>query len=385
LGDTLELDMAAYESCMASNAYGSEVDADLSSGRKLGISGTPSFVINGQLLVGAVPLAQFEAAIETVKSGGQLASNSPEPQEQPQAAPTPAVILSDYAATMGDPDARVKIIEFTDYQCPYCSRHSLETLPLIVTELIDTGRVFYAQKDLPLDQLHANARIAASAARCAADQNAYWEMHDMLFANQAEWSNASDSITGIFSSYAVDIGLDEGSFSDCIDSGRHDAAVEANVREARSLGVSSTPFFFVDGYPLNGARPFEIFELAVQYAEEGRLAEAYAPPPQATEQPSGPRDVSIEDAYSIGDPGAPITIVEFTDYQCPFCSRHFTQTYPRLVEEYIEQGIVRYVFKDFPLNSIHPQAAKAAQAARCAGDQGNYTGMHDRLFSNQSE
>jgi protein-disulfide isomerase len=386
-GEELGLEMDPFQDCVTNYEFEAEIDADLQSGSTLGISGTPSFVFNGQLLVGAQPLAVFNEAIETVKNGGRLAGNEPDTQpNQPQAAPTPAALLSDYAATMGDPDADVTIIEFTDYQCPYCSRHSVETLPSIVKELVETGRVFYAQKDLPLDQLHPNARIAASAARCAADQDAYWEMHDTLFVKQSEWANAGDSIIDIFESYASDIDLNQDSYIECLESGRHDAAVEANAAEARSLGVSGTPFFFVNGYPLNGARPYEHFELAVQYAEEGRLAEAYAPPPEQQQaQPSGRVDVPIGDAHSIGDPEAPITIVEYTDFQCPFCSRHFQQTYPQIIDEYVNEGLVRYVFKDFPLNNIHPQAAKAAEAARCAGDQDQYLEMHDYLFNMQSE
>jgi len=192
----LDLDVEEFEKCVSENRFSAEIEDDLISGRSLGISGTPSFVINGQLLVGAQPLAVFENAIATIKDGGQLASNEPDPQpNQPQAAPTPAAILSDYAATMGDPNAPVTIIEFTDYQCPYCSRHSLDTLPRIISEMVDTGRVFYAQKDLPLDQLHPNARNAASAARCAADQNAYWEMHDTLFTQQSEWADAGSPLS----------------------------------------------------------------------------------------------------------------------------------------------------------------------------------------------
>ncbi|HUS94804.1 MAG TPA: thioredoxin domain-containing protein [Patescibacteria group bacterium] len=387
--EDLELNVDDYEKCVSEQSYSSEIDADLQSGRALGISGTPTFVINGQLLVGAQPLAVFENAITTIGQGGQLASNEPDPQpNQPQAAPTPAAILSDYAATLGDPNAPVTIIEFTDYQCPYCSRHSLDTLPRIISEMVDTGRVFYAQKDLPLDQLHPNARIAASAARCAADQDAYWEMHDTLFTQQSEWAEAGSSVNELFVSYATGHGLDDVAFSDCLESGQHDAAVEANAQEANSLGISGTPFFFVDGYPLNGARPYEHFELAVQYAEEGRLAEAYAPQPQQQpqqpQQPAGPVDIPIDDGLAIGNANAPITIVEYTDFQCPFCSRHFSQTYPQILEEYVNTGVVRYVFKDFPLNSIHPQAAEAAEAARCAGDQGRYLDMHDLLFLRQT-
>lgn len=86
-----------------------------------------------------------------------------------------------------------------------------------------------------------------------------------------------------------------------------------------------------------------------------------------------------------GDSNAPVTIVEFSDYQCSFCQRHFLQTWPRLKAEYVDTGKVRYVFKDFPLTSIHPQAPKAHEATRCAGEQDVYWEMHDRLFASQSQ
>ena len=386
--EDMDLDLETFEACVAGEKYAAQVEADLETGSGLGISGTPSFFINGQLLVGAQPLDSFVTAIDTVREGGQLASNEPSQPQPPAAAPTPAAFADGFAGAMGDPNAPVTIVEFTDYQCPYCSQHSLQTMPQIVTEFVDTGRVYYMLKDLPLDQLHPDARAAAEAARCAGDQDAYWEMHDEVFANQSEWSGQGEAAKELFVSYAGGLGLDESAMTACLESGQFTDAVEANAAEARSLGISGTPMFFVDGYPLNGARPFEHFELAVQYAEEGRLAEAYAPAEQQPEEPAGsptPADVEIGDAFTIGDPDAPVTIVEFTDFQCPFCVRHFQQTYPRIVEEYVDAGIVRYVFKDFPLNSIHPQAAEAAQAARCASDQDAFLEMHDLLFQRQMQ
>jgi protein-disulfide isomerase len=395
-GDQIGLDMEAFRTCVATNKHQDAIQADLASGSALGITGTPTFVINGQLLVGAQPLDVFADAIATVMDGGQLASNEPQQPpdqgQQPAAAPTPAALNDEFASSMGDPNAPVTIVEFTDYQCPFCSRHSVETMPQIVSELIDTGRVYYILKDLPLDSLHPNARAAAAAVRCAGDQDSYWEMHDAVFEAQEQWAGLGSSVNEAFLELATDLGLDGSTYETCLADGRHDAAIEASLEEARSLGVGGTPFFFVDGYPLNGARPYEHFEIVTGLAEDGQLAEAFAPPPQQQQpqqqqpqQPAGPQDVPIGDAYSIGDPDAPITIVEYTDYQCPFCSRHFSETMPQLVQDYVDTGTVRYVFKDFPLKNIHPQAAEAAEAARCALDQGAYLEMHDLLFARQQE
>ena len=93
--------------------------------------------------------------------------------------------------------------------------------------------------------------------------------------------------------------------------------------------------------------------------------------------------VSLDDDPVIGDKNAPVTIVEFSDFQCPFCARFFTQTLPELEKEYISTGKVKLVYRDFPLNSIHPEAQKAAEAAECADEQGKWKGMHDKIFQNQ--
>jgi protein-disulfide isomerase len=97
----------------------------------------------------------------------------------------------------------------------------------------------------------------------------------------------------------------------------------------------------------------------------------------------GPVTMSVGDGPALGSADAPITIMEFSDYQCPFCRQHFTNTFAALKTVYIETGKVRYFFRDFPLDSIHPYARKAAEAAHCAGEQGKYWEMHDMMFTNQ--
>ena len=94
--------------------------------------------------------------------------------------------------------------------------------------------------------------------------------------------------------------------------------------------------------------------------------------------------VDIAGAPVKGDGSARVTVVEFTDYQCPFCSRHFKQTWPRLEQDFVNTGKARFVLRDLPIEAIHPQAFKAAEAAYCAGKQGKFWEMHDQLFNNQS-
>jgi len=126
-------------------------------------------------------------------------------------------------------------------------------------------------------------------------------------------------------------------------------------------------------------------EVKEELKEIKRLLES--PRPQAPTTPPAPAltesEASIDDDPILGKKNAPITIIEFSDYQCPFCARFSRDTLPQIKKDYIDKGIVRYVFRDYPLSSIHPRAQMAAEAAQCAGDQGKYWEMHDTLFDNQ--
>ncbi|MDT8306258.1 MAG: thioredoxin domain-containing protein, partial [Anaerolineae bacterium] len=302
---------------------------------------------------------------------GDTAAAEPTSPRYAAPAPTPASLSGDVAASLGDPGAPVTIVEFTDYQCPYCARYSQETLPRVRADLVETGLVYYQLKDLPLD-IHPQAPRAAAAARCAGEQDAYWEMHDALFANQTEWASA-DGVDEAFGRLAVEIGLDSDPFDACVESERYAQAVQDNLSEAAALGVSGAPSFFIDGYPVRGAQPFELFEYAVALAQEGALGDAYRRP--LPEISGG--------AFAFGNPDAPVVMIEFTDYQCPFCARYATETQGRIIADYVDTGQVYYVIKDFPIRQIHPLALDAAQTARCAGEQDAYLAMHDLLFAEQ--
>jgi protein-disulfide isomerase len=398
-GQSIEgLDLDPFTACLESERYYPAIQADFNEGRARGVTSTPSFFINEQALIGAQPISVFNQAIAAVQAGEPIAGNQPSAPDlnEPIVAPTPIAPQPQAAATLGNPNAPVTIVEFSDYQCPFCRRHALETMPYL-KELIDAGRVYYMFKDLPLDSIHPEARRIAAAARCAGEQDAYWEMHNAIFELQERWVRAGAGIDGMMSNLAVDLGLNRANFDSCLNSGRHEAAVQENYAEATSLGIQGTPYFLINGYPLNGALPAQVFEFAIGLAEEGELGQALAEAAaeqrrqqqlqQQQQQPQPPtqQDVPIGDAYYIGDPNAPITVIEYTNFQCSFCQRHAKETLPLIIQNYVETGQVLYVFKDFPLISIHPQAVKAAEAARCAREQGQYLAMHDILFSRMGE
>jgi protein-disulfide isomerase len=138
---------------------------------------------------------------------------------------------------IGEAKATITLIEFSDYQCPYCSRHYRDVMPQIVADYVDTGKVKYVMFENPISSLHKNAYNASLAALCAGDQGKYWEMHDIMFANQKELG-----VDGL-KSFAASIGLNSSEFDTCLDSKKHEKQINSNLATATKLGVQGTPGF----------------------------------------------------------------------------------------------------------------------------------------------
>ncbi len=158
----------------------------------------------------------------------------------------------------GSKDAPVTIVEITDYECSFCSRHAQQTLPQIEKEYIATGKVKYYVVDLPLESIHRNAFKAAVAVRCANEQGKYWEMHDQLFASQRTLTD--------WNTHAVAVGLDAEKFGGCMTSDKYAAVVRKDIALTQTIGVQGTPgFYFAAGSGtkvktssfMNGARPYQ--------------------------------------------------------------------------------------------------------------------------------
>jgi protein-disulfide isomerase len=127
---------------------------------------------------------------------------------------------------------------------------------------VDTGQVRYVFKDFPLTSIHPQAMSAAEAARCAGDQEAYLPMHDLLFSKQQEWSGRNDA-DQIFTGYAGELGLDTATFTECLSSNQHEAAIMADLNEGSGFGVTGTPAFFINGLLVSGAQPYDVFAQAI--------------------------------------------------------------------------------------------------------------------------
>ena len=196
---------------------------------------------------------------------------TPPPAQGPQEALAQPVALSiDGAPFLGSKDAKVTLVEFSDFQCPFCARHSQQTLPSIVKEYIDAGKIKYVLRDFPIAALHPQAQKSHEAAHCAGEQGKYWEMYHRLFGNV----RAQD--TENLTAHAKTLRLDVKKFDQCVVSGRHAATVKKAIEEGQRAGVRGTPTFFVgasgDGRTvqatrmLRGAQPYERFKATIDTA-----------------------------------------------------------------------------------------------------------------------
>ncbi len=148
--------------------------------------------------------------------------------------------------TMGDEDAPITIVEFGDYACPGCGGFAMSVKPQIELLLLETGKAKFIFYDFPLTTVHPTAFLAARSARCAQDQDKFWEYHDALFRNQTSW-RLQTSPMAQFLSFGEDVGLNSDDFEACVKSDRHADLVSANMRLGYELRVSSTPTVMVYG------------------------------------------------------------------------------------------------------------------------------------------
>src|SRR3989344_847796 len=155
------------------------------------------------------------------------------------------------AAVKGKDDAKITIVEYSDFQCPFCSRFYAQTLPSILKDWVDSGKAKIYFKHFPLTSIHPNAQKASEATECAKDQNKFWEMHDKIFENQAAIQIAD------LKKYAADLKLDTAKFNKCIDDGEKAAAVNADLQEGFANGVTGTPSFFINDHSIVGAQPYD--------------------------------------------------------------------------------------------------------------------------------
>lgn len=267
----------------------------------------------------------------------------------------------------GPEDAPITIVEFADFQCPYCRQ-----LEGVLGQVLDAygDEIRFVYRHYPLTNLHPGAQIAAEASMCAEEQGRFWDLHEAMFANPAAIAPSYLKQT------ARDLGMDGKAFDECLDAQRYKDRVDEDARAARALGLTGTPGLFVNGR----------FVAGVPEAES--LGQLVVDEMRRVGQPIEPRElqpirVAVEaDGFpSKGPADAPVTIVEFADFQCPYCLRIL----PVLEDVLANYGDrIRFVYRQYPIAALHPEAQKAAEASLCAEEQGKFWEMHDAMFLNQA-
>ena len=273
------LDVAKFEKDMADPAVAAAVQAEMAEAQRLGVSGTPTFFINGY----NVPSWDFQTLsglIDGAKSGKdigatiaeataamrerQVAAQKAEQQRREQLATQVFDINVMGAPMKGDPGAPVTIVEFGDFQCPFCANSQ----PLL-KQVLDAypGKVKFIFKNLPLVQIHPNARPAAIAAHAASEQGKFWEMRELLYQNYNKLNPET------IKSLAQQVGLDMAKFDASVASDKTAAAVEKDIADSRAAMVTGTPTYFVNGKRVM-QRDFQTFQRMIDEALNAKTPSA---------------------------------------------------------------------------------------------------------------
>lgn len=204
-------------------------------------------------------------AVEATRPIEETTSEAQAPTATASTAQVPANSIVDIVQTgghsQGSPDAPVVIVEYSDFQCPYCGLHFREVEGRLKEGYVNKGQVRLVYKHLTI--LGDESVWAALASECAADQDKFWEFHDLVFSKQNGENQGAFNQDNL-KSWAAELELDTAAFNECLDSKKHLDVVQANTLEAKQLGIRGTPGFFVDDTPIAGAESFEVFQQVIE-------------------------------------------------------------------------------------------------------------------------
>jgi protein-disulfide isomerase len=217
-------------------------------------SGNMFWKVTTMALIVVLAVIAFRTNPEGGTTGGAVIPTLKESDPSPSAVNMEALLDDD--TVKGDKDASVIIVEWSDFECPFCERFYQQTLPSIEKEYIETGKVKLVFRDFPLG-FHTNAQKAAEAAECAGEQGKYWEMHDLLFGQGVQGGVAG------FKQYAKNLGLNSAKFDNCLDSGAMAEEVQKDMADGAAVGIQGTPGFLINGKLVSGAQPFAVFKQVI--------------------------------------------------------------------------------------------------------------------------
>ncbi|NUQ77549.1 MAG: thioredoxin domain-containing protein, partial [Polyangiaceae bacterium] len=391
-----------------------KVEADVALAKRLGVTGTPAFFINGVYLSGAQSIDKFQAVIdaELIKAKELLAAGvpqvhlydtaasknfiKPENRPKPPSASKPAeddktvhLVPVGTSPVRGKASALVTLVVFSDFQCPFCIR-AVKTTNDIEKQYGDKIRLVFKHNPLPFHPRAEPAAELAIEARLQKGDAGFWKAHDLLW--DANGKLAEEELADI----AKTAGLRAPAVAKAIETKKHKAVIEADQDLADDLGAHGTPTFFINGRRLVGAQPIEKFQAIIdeEIAKAQALVAGGLPANKVYDaiqknavQPKPPEKKTVPAPTranpSKGAAGAKVTIQVFSDFQCPYCKR-VEPTIASILEAY--PGKVRVIWRNTPL-PFHKDAALAAEAAveafRQKGDAGFWK-MHGLLFEGQA-
>jgi protein-disulfide isomerase len=407
-------DIAAYKAGLAAHKWADKVDKDLNDGKAAGVQGTPSFFVNGVFINGAQPFDNFKKTIdqELQKAQAKIAAGTPksriyieatkdnkknapaakEPDEgEKEDTSTVFRIPVGTSPVLGSPNALVTIVEFSDFQCPFCSRVE-PTLKSIREKYGDKVRLVWKNEPLPFHPHAEPAAEVAIEARTEKGDKGFWELHDKLYENQKDLSD--DTIV----KEAAEIGVSAEKAKKAMTDHTHKKVLDADADLAEDFQANGTPHFFVNGRRLVGAQPQEKFEAIIDeeikkaqdtIAKGTKPSEVYETLTKDGKGPPEPEKKDLPKSLPANDPargnlGAKVVIHEWSDFQCPFCGR-VEPTVAQVMKDYGDK--IKFVWHDLPL-PMHPDAPLAAQAGREAFKQKGpsaFWSIHDKMFANQAK
>ncbi len=393
-----------------SSRVAKEVARDLSLAAHLGVDATPAFRVNGVELVGARPAEDFRQVIDSelaqaqalIASGvlardvyakrvaANLAAAPPRTGQADAGARADTTVYKvpvGGSPVLGAASAPITIVEFADFQCPYC-RHADKTVHELLKRYPGKIRLVFKHAPLPFHERAMPAAMVALEARKEHGDRGFWAVHDLLFA-----SGLGDAD---LERIAHQAGLDVGRVKAAMAKQAYASTIEDDLDLADDLGVQGTPTFFVNGRKLEGAQPLEAFAKLVEQElpEAEALAKAggvgpggvYAEIMKGAKGPDAPETKTVPaptpDNPARGPANAPVVVQIFSDFQCPFCKR-VLPTLDALQQEF--PGKIRVVWRNLPL-PFHDHAHEAAAAAMEAYAQGGAKGfwkMHDLIYEHQ--
>ena len=221
------------------------------------------FLVPGSIVLAGITIAAAVIYVGEFGRAGRGASDGVASRASGGGSAAVGAALGDLASddpALGNPSAPVTIVEFGDFQCPFCGRFFADTEQKIIDAYVKTGQARFVYRDFPITAIHEHAQKAAEAAECANEQGKFWPYHDRLYQRQSELGIEN------YKRWAVELGLDAGRFNACLDSGKYAGEVQSDFRDGQSAGVSGTPTTFVNGRLISGALPFEQFKSAIEEA-----------------------------------------------------------------------------------------------------------------------